>query len=104
MTLEEKAKNRFNKLMRELALDYLQIDECGEGTQNWNLRDMIAECDYQLSTYYEGGHINEEMREDDPKGWRSEVCKLMRFIKAYAPMAENIIETERHSSRKFDNK
>jgi len=84
-----KAIERYNSLMEMICWEHNTIGtRFSEDTENWNLRDMVAECDYALSTYYEVGHVNEEMRTgdaDDRKCWRSETGKLRRFIKAYEP-------------------
>jgi hypothetical protein len=103
----EIALKKYNDLMYDLCREHNTIGQpLSENTSEWNLRDMVAECDYELSTYYEGGHCNEEMRySDDPevrKMWRSEVGKLSRFIKRYEPFIENMICAEGHCS-KYDN-
>ena len=81
----ESALKRYNELMYTLGREHNTIGlSLSENTSEWNLRDMVAECDYELSTYYEVGHCNEEMRhmnEEDRKIWRSDVGKLTRFIK-----------------------
>lgn len=100
---EKKAKKRYNDLMECLALEHLTIGTCfSESTDGWNIRDMVAEADYQLSCYYESGHVNEEMRrgdEYDRKMWRSETGKLKRFIKAYLPFIDGIECTSGHCSQ-----
>lgn len=103
----ESAIRRYNDLMYYLAREHNTIGEpLSEHTENWNLRDMVAECDYELSTYYEGGHMNEEMRRsDDPeerKIWRAEVGRLTRFIKRYEPFIGDMVCTVGHCS-KYDN-
>lgn len=103
----ESAIKRYNNLMNDLCREHNTIGQpLSENTEEWNLRDMVAECDYELSTYYEGGHCNEEMRhsddEDERKTWRSEVGRLTRFIKAYEPFIDGMICAEGHCS-KYDN-
>lgn len=103
----ESALKRYNNLMYSLGYEHSSI-KCtlSENTNEWNLRDMVAECDFILSTYYEVGHCNEEMRhsynDDERKMWRSDVGKLSRFIKAYEPFIEGMICAEGHCS-KYDN-
>ena len=102
----EAAKKRYNDIMYYIAIEYLTIGErYSENTENWNIRDMVAECDYQLSTYYEDGHCNEEMRREDEEGrkrWYSETGRLKRFIEAYKPFIEGVKCADGHCSN-YDN-
>lgn len=104
----ETATKRYNALMADTGYDHRAIGQrYSEGTEGWNLRDMVAECDYVLSCYYEGGGCNGDMQySDDPeerKQWRSHTGKLKRFIEAYKPFIETLTCTARHCSQ-FDNK
>ena len=100
------ALNKYNNLMYELGREHNTIGQpLSENTSDWNLRDMVAECDYELNTYYEVGHCNEELRhsdEEERKMWRSDVGKLTRFIKRYEPFIEDMVCFEGHCS-KYDN-
>ena len=101
------AIKRYNEIMECIGYDHRTIGKrLSEDTEGWNIRDMVAECDYTLSTYYESGHCNEEMRhsyeEDERKMWRSETGKLKRFIKAYEPFIEGVVCKDGHCS-KYDN-
>jgi hypothetical protein len=100
------AISRYNGIMNAIGYEHNTIgDVLSEGTAEWNLRDMVAEADYTLSTYYEDGHCNGDMRygdEDERKYWRSETGKLRRFIKAYEPFIKGMTCTEGHCS-KYDN-
>lgn len=101
----EKAIDRYNGIMFDLCADHLTIGIEGdsEGTDKWNLRDMVAECDYLLSTYYDDGHTNYDMRnsenEEERKAWKSETGKLRRFINAYVPFIQGMKCTEEHCSK-----
>lgn len=98
----KKAIARYNDIMTCIGYDHVTIGtSLSENTDGWNIRDMVAECDYWLSTYYEGGHCNEEMRHDEYylKIWRSETGKLKRFINAYKPFIDDIECTEGHCSQ-----
>ena len=102
------AIKRYNGIMQGMGYEHLTIGtSLSEGTDNWNIRDMVCECDYQLSMYYDEGNINGELRysddESDRKAWASETGKLKRFITAYVPFIENVKCTEGHGS-KYDNK
>lgn len=105
----ETARKRYNNIMYDLGLDHLTVWEKGskaeEGSEakGWNLRDMVAEADYQLGLYYEDGTLAGEMRysdyEDERKAWRSETGKLQRFIKAYEPFIEEMTCVVGHCSQ-----
>ena len=111
MNLTEKqmksAIKRYNNLMEELCYEHNTIGtSLSEDTEKWNLRDMVAECDYTLSTFYESGHCNGDTRysddPDDRKYWRQYTGKLSRFIKHYEPYIKELKCSEGHCSR-FDN-
>lgn len=103
----ETALKRYNGIMANLGYEYNQIGtRFSEKNENWNLRDMVSECDYVLSCYYDDGHVAGEMRySEDPeerKMWKSETGKLARFIKAYEPFIDDLVCFEKHCS-KYDN-
>lgn len=107
----ETARKRYNNIMYDLALDHLVVGlpnsdmERGSEAKGWNLRDMVAEADYQLSLYYEEGTLAGDMRysdyESERKAWRSESGKLKRFIDAYEPFIWDMECVEGHCSQ-FD--
>ena len=108
MTREIKtATKKYNSIMDDLGYEHNTIGtSLSEDTEGWNLRDMVAEMDYTLGTFYESGHCNEEMRygsDEEKKYWRSCVGKMSRFIKHYAPLAKEMRCTSGHCS-KFDTK
>lgn len=90
----KKAVERYNDIMGHIGYEHNQIGTCfSENTENWNLRDMVAECDYTLSTYYEYGHCNEDLRhgdEDEKKMWKSETGRLKRFINTYSKFIDDL--------------
>lgn len=98
------AIQRYNNIMMSICYEHSTIDtEYSENTENWNIRDMVSECAYVLSTYYEVGHANEELRHTaDRKIWLSETGKLKRFIKAYEPFIKDVVCTQGHCSE-YDN-
>ena len=100
----KKAVERYNDIMYSICREHVTIGtRFSENTDGWNIRDMVAECDYQLSTYYEEGHCNGDMRysddEDDRKTWRRETGRLKRFIKAYEPFIDDVVCKEGHCSQ-----
>ena len=57
------ALKKYNEIMWDLCREHLTIGtELSEGTADWNLRDMVAEADYYLSTYHENGHGNNDLK------------------------------------------
>lgn len=101
------ATKRYNDLMYSLALEHNTIGErLSENTENWNLRDMVAECDYQYGLYFEDGNYacedyNSEY-EEVRKTARSDARKLKRFIEAYKPYISDLVCESGHCS-KYDN-
>jgi len=92
----EKAIERYNSLMEMSGCEHATIGtRFSEGTEDWNLRDMVAECDYALSTYHEYHPVNT----DEMKWWRSETGKLQRFIKAYEPFIGGLKCVSGHCSK-----
>lgn len=76
--------DRYNRIMNDICREHSTIGQrLSEGTENWNLRDMMVECQYQFSTYFELGHSNCNLKSEDYASWRSESGKLERFIKRY---------------------
>lgn len=99
----EKACRKYNEIMMTLCYEYDTIGtDYSENTENWTLRDMVAECEYILSTYYENGHSNYEMKREDRKQWISETGKLKRFIAHWEPYIKDIPCATGHCSI-FDN-
>lgn len=69
------ATKRYNDIMNGMGYEHNTINtRFSENTDGWNLRDMVAECDYVLSCYYEDGHCNSEMRyssdSEERKMWK----------------------------------
>lgn len=99
----EKAIERYNGIMLDNCYEHNTIGtRLSQNTDAWNLRDMVAEADYVLSTYNEVGHCNQELKEEDPKEWRSMVGRLKRFINAYKPFIDGLVCSEGHCSV-YDN-
>lgn len=101
------AVKKYNDIMETIGYEHNTIEtRFSEDTKAWNLRDMVAECDYTLSTYYEDGHCNADMRfsryDDERKMWVSEVGKLKRFINHWKPYIKGIKCSVNHCSR-YDN-
>lgn len=104
----ESAIKRYNNIMETLGYEHNTINTIfSEDTENWNIRDMVAECDFTLSCYYEDGHCNCDMRNsddsEDRKMWKSETGKLKRFIETYKPFIDGVTCVSGHCSQ-YDNK
>ena len=102
------AIKRYNGIMGVIGYEHNTINtEFSENTEGWNIRDMVAECDYVLSCYYEDGHCNAALRyseyEKDRKMWKSETGKLKRFIESYKPFINDVKCVSGHCSQ-YDNK
>lgn len=103
----EKIRKRYNDIMLNLAREHLCIgkeydmyDAQSERDKvnNWNLRDMVAECDYHLSTYYEDGHVNYDLKAEDPATWKYETKLLRSFINDYKNKINDLVCFEGHCS------
>ena len=99
-TAFEEAKKRYNRLMNDLALEHLTIGErLSEDTAEWNIRDMVSECQYQLNVCYEDENANadgrsisemidrygydEDSAREEHKRWLSKTMRLRNFIRKY---------------------
>jgi hypothetical protein len=103
----QQALKKYNEIMNGLCYEHNTIGTAlSEGTANWNLRDMVAECDYVLSTFYEDGHLNGDMRysddADERRQWTSDTGKLKRFIAHWLPYISEMACAEGHCSQ-YDN-
>ena len=101
------AIRRYNGIMETIGYEHNTINtRFSEDTDGWNLRDMVAECDYALSCYYEEGHCNADLNlSSDPverKMWKSETGRLKRFIEAYKPFIDGLKCITPHCSQ-YDN-
>ena len=100
------ATKRYNKIMMSICCEHCTIGtRFSEGTDNWNLRDMVSEADYWLSCYYEDGNDRHDMKYEDEygyKAWLSEKGKLERFINTYKPFITDTICNSGHCSN-YDN-
>jgi len=102
----ERAKERYNKI----CFDHLVEEAATYDNPEWNLRDIVAEADYYLGTFYDCGHCHDTRDEwewDESgelrKEWYSATGKLKRFIAAYEPFIHDMVCTESHGSDKYDN-
>lgn len=96
----------YNRICFNLALEHLTIGtKYSQGTEGWNIRDMVAELDYQLTTYREPMHFNYEQLHSADSRERLQAmreCKMLKtFIKKYERYITYIRCVAYHCS-KFD--
>lgn len=102
---------RYNDIMFSISREHNTIGTSySEGTEMWNLRDLVSEMQYTLDMYEDTSCIYwEEAHEpDQPKNskgvgiwyseWVSVKNKMKRFIKAYEPFIGDMICHEGHCS------
>lgn len=103
----ESAIKKYNEIMNHCGYEHCTIGtDFSEDTDDWNLRDMVAEMDYVLSTYYESGHCNGDMRygdDDERKAWRNDTARIKRFITKYASFVTDMTCAAGHCWSKYDN-
>lgn len=103
----EKAIERYNGIMFDMCLEFNTIGtNFSEIHEEWNIRDLVAECDYQLGLFYEDGTMQyEDLHSEDEytkKQAISQVGKLKRFISAYKPFIDGLKCVIGHCSQ-YDN-
>lgn len=103
----KKAVKEYNDIMEGMGREDLTIGTIfSVGTEGWNLRDLVAEVDYQYSTYREGFHMNCERLHSSIPAERLEAmreCKrLKNFIERYKGYV-TYLHCVRYHCSKFDN-
>ncbi len=101
------AIKKYNELMYMLCCEHNTIGtKLSERTEEWNLRDMVSECQYQLDCYYEEGHdAYEQLHELD--GCTMTIEDLMddRYMKRHLWMMQGVEEAKKEMKalRQFIN-
>ena len=127
----KQATEKYNDLMWSLCYEHNTIGtRLSENTENWNLRDMVSECQYVLDCCYEEGNLNNEGQHPDywehttetilnkakydyvnrhndaqkelHKYWLSKTRRLRNFIKKYEPYIQDMTCSMWHCSH-YDN-
>ena len=102
-----KAVKQYNDLMMDICHEHVTIGtRFSEGTENWNLRDMVSEVAYVLDLWNDSGSIawldahDDSQPADRPwyKDWLNEKARMKRFIDKYKDEAMEMECTEGHSS------
>lgn len=82
---------RYNKIMEAIGAEHKTIGTAlSEETESFSLKEMVEECEFWYSCYFEKGNVREAMRrseyDDEVSAWWSESRKLKRFIDKFKPM------------------
>lgn len=91
----------YNRLISDLGYDCSVIGD-NPDTENWNLRDMVAEVEYIRSTYYDKTHDNSKLRVEDLRLFNNRTSRLRHFIRTYKPYISDLKTYTTHNS-KYDN-
>lgn len=103
-----KAVTMYNSIMFDICHEHVSIGtSLSEGTEGWNLRDMVSEMQYVLDLWndpescaYCDAH-DETQPAGKPwyKNWVSEKQRMKRFIEKYKAEALKMECTEGHCSK-----
>lgn len=102
------ALKQYNNLMNDICREHLTIGTSfSEGTQNWNLRDMVSEVQYTLDLYNDPDTIYWDDAHDDSQPpnrpwytqWYNEKERMKRFINKWKDEALKMECTESHCSK-----
>ena len=100
----------YNNIMFDICHEHVSIGtSLSEGTENWNLRDMVSEMQYVLDLWEDETSMawmdahDETQPSHKPwyKNWLNEKARMKRFIDKYKYEAMKMEVTEGHCSR-FD--
>ena len=104
------AIKRYNDIMNSICREHNTIGErLSEGTEKWNLRDMVSEMQYTLDLWNEPGSVAWDDAHDDCQpirngrkawlyNWQKEKARMERFITAFEPFIDDLECAESHSS------
>ena len=102
----KKGLKAYNKLMYRLSLEYNTIGtsftEDPERRNNWNLRDMVSEVQYQLDIYTDENCIYWQDAQDDEeykKIYKKDISEMRKFIRTYKNEALTMQCTNGHCSK-----
>jgi hypothetical protein len=107
------AIKRYNDIMNSICREHNTIGErLSDGTENWNLRDMVSEMQYTFDLWNEPGSVAYDDAHDEFQpvrngrrewyyNWQLEKARMKRFIEAYEPFIGDMECAISHCSR-FD--
>lgn len=87
-------KRSFNELLYEWGYT--------RDVTNWTIRDIVSEAEYIRSTYYQKGHVNNDMRYTDIEEWTRRTQRIRYYIRTYKPYIESVTCCQKHNS-KYDD-
>lgn len=97
----------YNNIMNDICREYLTIGTChSEGTDGWNVRDMVSEMQYTLDIYLDPECIYWQDAHDETqpphkpwlRNYQNEIARMRRFIAKYKDEAMTMECTAAHSS------
>jgi len=94
----KKAVKEYNDMMYDLGYygDTIGTED-SEDTENWNLRDMIAQCESDVYVYQEEGGNRK-----DGKFYPEDIYMLKQFIEDWLPFTKGMKCTEEHFNSQYD--
>ena len=98
--LHKKAVKRYNEAVKELGYGDRMIVP-GSDTENWTLRDMVAEIDYIRSLYVYDGP-KKILKQTETLRYNTELARLYGFLRKYRDLIGGIDAYTTHNS-KYDN-
>lgn len=87
-------KKSFSELLHEWGYTY--------NLDSWTIRDIVSEAEYIRSTYYQKGHVNNDMRYTNLKEWTNRTQRIRYYIRTYKPYIEGVTCYQKHNS-KYDD-
>lgn len=101
------AVKEYNNILYSLGREDLTLGtRFSEGTEGWNLRDLVAEVDYQYSTYKEWGHVSYEALHSSDSCERLQAMRECKSLKSFIEKYKGYVtylHCVRYHCSKFDN-
>lgn len=107
----KQATNTYNNIMFSICREFALVgDGQGDGTEKWNVRDMVCEIDYTLHIYldetcqpYIDAHFYPEDKHNRNSSyytdWYNPIQRMKRFLKTYEPLSRDIKPSQDHCSK-----
>ena len=96
---KSKAIEEYNAIMSAIGLEHNTIGTReSKGTENWNLRDMVAECNYMYNLYMDSSTVYGQMYDNDYNTWKGDSDMLYVFVGKYKGKISGIKASKIHYS------